>query len=341
MKLWGKDYTRQQLEALTGDLRQIADIELQTRSEGTEAGTRQAWIRTGAGLDFPVHLDKGMDLGHATFRGIPLTWHSPSGPAHPHRAELEGAGWLRGFSGGLLSLCGLTNAGPPSRDTATGETIGLHGRIGATQARRVSVESRWEGDEWKLVLKGTMEEAALFRHRLTLERTLEVIPGVPGFRMNDRIRNFGGEPAPLMLLYHCNFGWPLLSPEARLISPATKVLARDTAAQSGLEHWSEFGPPVAGWKEQVFFHQLPESQKVTATLENRPLGIAIDLSFNSGECPLLTQWKQTGYGDYVLGIEPGNCLPIGQEAAAKAGNLPWLAPGETKEVHLEFLVRTL
>ena len=59
MKLWGKDHTRRELEALTGDLRQIADIELQTLADGPGTGVRVATVRTGGGLEFPVLLEIG------------------------------------------------------------------------------------------------------------------------------------------------------------------------------------------------------------------------------------------------------------------------------------------
>ena len=317
MKLRGKDYSRRELESLTGDL-------------------RQAMVRTGGGLDFPVLLDRGMDLGHATFKGIPLTWHSPIGSAHSHRAEPDGFGWLRTFPGGLLSTCGLTNVGPPGKDVVTGEALGLHGRISSSQARNIAVESVWDGDDWALTLKGTVEEAAIFRHRLTLERTIRIVPGVPGFLLTDRIRNFGGAPAPLMLLYHCNLGWPLLSPDTTIISPATMVTRRGDEASLGRDQWGEFPAPVAGFQEQVFFHHLPTNRPVVTRVENKPLGIAVEFSFHSGELDHLTQWKQAGFGDYVMGIEPGNCHPLGQEEAKKQSSLPWLQPGETKEFSLGF-----
>ncbi len=336
MKLWGKDHTRRELEALTGDLRQIADIELQTLADGPGTGVRVATVRTGGGLEFPVLLDRGMDLGHATYKGIPLTWHSPVGATHPHRAETSGAGWLRTFPGGLLSLCGLTNIGPPSLDVVNGEEIGLHGRISQAQARRVSTDSQWSGDEWMLTLRGVVEEAALFRHKLSLERTIEVVPGVPGFRLTDRVRNFGASPAPLMLLYHCNFGWPLLSASSRVTSPATKVEPRDAAAAPGIGQWSSFGEPTVGFQEQVFFHQMPKNAAVAVRLENPHLGIGIQLAFDSAQLDHFTQWKQAGFGDYVLGLEPGNCSPIGQTAALAQQGLPMLEAGETKEFRLDF-----
>jgi hypothetical protein len=46
-----------------------------------------------------------------------------------------------------------------------------------------------------------------------------------------------------------------------------------------------------------------------------------------------------GEGTYVLGLEPANCSGIaGRAAARKAGDLPYLAPGESRRYALEIEV---
>src|SRR5438874_530814 len=145
MKLWGKDYTRRQLEGYTGDLRQIADIRLATLDDGMERGTRVAQVRTGSGFDFTVLLDRAMDIGTATYNGIPLAWQSGTGAAHPSRYEPQGNGWLRTFHGGMLALCGLTQTGRTAElvDPENDEPLGLHGRIGTTPAHDICIDRSW------------------------------------------------------------------------------------------------------------------------------------------------------------------------------------------------------
>src|SRR5260221_5633294 len=137
MELGGKKFARRDLEGYMGDLRQVADIRLATLDDGMERGMRIAEVRTGSGFDFTVLLDRAMDIGTATYNGIPLAWQSGTGAANPSRYEPGGSGWLRTFHGGLLALCGLTHAGQaddPLVDPENGETLGLHGRIGTTPA---------------------------------------------------------------------------------------------------------------------------------------------------------------------------------------------------------------
>jgi len=45
----------------------------------SNAGCRVAEVRTGSGLTFSVLLDRGMDIGPAAYKGLPLAWVSPTG----------------------------------------------------------------------------------------------------------------------------------------------------------------------------------------------------------------------------------------------------------------------
>jgi hypothetical protein len=342
MNLWGRQFTRRELESFTSDLRQIADIRLATLDDGPERGTRIAEVRTGSGFDFTILLDRGLDIGSAVYNGIPLAWHSGTGPAHPSRYQPDGRGWLRTFHGGLLALCGLTQAGAygDGLDPLTGEKFGLHGRIGTTPAHDVRIEREWIGDEWRIRLKATVDETALFHPKLQLERTLEITPGEPTVEITDTVRNMGGEPAPLMILYHCNIGWPIVTPESDFISPAPKILPRDSAAEAGMNRWNRFEMPTPGYAEQVFFHYVDRQEPVSAAILNYGLNLGVEVIFDGQTLPYLTEWKQMGFGDYVVGIEPGNCLPEGRNAARDAGRLRMLPPGETDTFHVAFRVLT-
>lgn len=340
MELWGKKYTRRELESYTGDLRQIADIRLATLGDGQERGVRVAEVRTGSGFDFTVLLDRAMDIGTATYNGIPLAWQSGTGAAHPSRYEPEGRGWLRTFHGGLLALCGLTQAGAADIDLDSGEKLGLHGRIGTTPAYDIRIERTWLNDNQMVMrLSGVVDELVLFGHRLRLERTLEFTPGQPLITIHDRVRNFGGLPAPLMVIYHCNFGWPLVSPDSEFVSASKTTQPRDTAAEPGINLWHQMEPPTAGYAEQVFFHQFEPSDKLaTVSIVNKALGLGASIRFDPRTLNYLTQWKQMGFGDYTVGIEPGNCLPEGRVKAKATGRLRMLAPDETDEFTLSIEV---
>src|SRR5215212_6968217 len=132
MDLYGKALAPQQLYQRVGRLEQVAGIQPFVFDDGPARGVSALRFRTGGGLSLDVLCDRGMDLGAAEYRGVPLAWLSPTGVVAPQFRELQGEGWLRSFGGGLLVTCRLQNVGEPS--VRNGEELGLHGRISNTPA---------------------------------------------------------------------------------------------------------------------------------------------------------------------------------------------------------------
>jgi hypothetical protein len=181
--------------------------------------------------------------------------------------------------------------------------------------------------------------SCLFSYKLRLERTLEFTPGKASVMIHDRVRNMGGSPAPLMILYHCNFGWPLVSPDSEVIGPSKVIEPRDEAAKPGINTWHQLQKPVPDYAEQVFFHEIkPSKELATASIVNKKLNVGVNVNFDSRTLTYLTEWKQMGFRDYTVGIEPGNCLPEGRVSARNGGRLCMLQPDETEEFRIGFEV---
>ena len=124
-----------------------------------------------------------------------------------------------------------------------------------------------------------------------------------------------------------------------MTSPSARIVPRDAAAEPGLDRWNTFMPPQPGFAEQVYWHHLDGRQgEVEATIQNPALGVGMAVRFDAGTLTHLTEWKQMGFGDYVLGIEPGNCLPVGRAMARAQGELKELAPGESVSFRLALRV---
>jgi hypothetical protein len=140
-----------------------------------------------------------------------------------------------------------------------------------------------------------------------------------------------------MILYHCNFGYPIVSPDSIMTSSAVQVEPRDPRAAENLDTWHLMTEPEADFPEQVYWHRLDGTQPAaSAAIYNQALGLGMAVDFNPRELTHLTEWKQMGFGDYTIGIEPGNCSPIGRVAAREDGSLRMLPPGETDSFHLTF-----
>jgi hypothetical protein len=303
--------------------------------DGPEAGVRIAEVRSGSGLRFQVTLDRGMDISVADYKGVPLAWRSPNGDVHPSFYDPKGLGWLKSFAGGLVTGCGLTQAGAPGDDD--GEELGLHGRLSHIPATHVETSTEWKEDNCTFKVSGIIRESSLFRQNLTLHRTIEVELGSSVFTIRDTVVNDGFRPTPLMLLYHINLGWPLVDDGAALMLNAETITPRDAEATKGVETAKKITDPVRGYKEQVFFHEvIPDwSGFASALLANRRLHLGLYVDYRQKELPKFTQWKMIGEGEYVLGMEPANCLVQGRAKERERGTLKILDPGEKRE----FLVR--
>ena len=115
MELYGRKWTKRELEARVGRLEQIAGLRRFRLDEGLEEGLEQIQVRTGSGLCYYTTLSGGLDISLAEFAGIPLS-RSPSGDFHPSYYNPEGAEGLLIAAGGLLMTCGLTYVGAPGKD---------------------------------------------------------------------------------------------------------------------------------------------------------------------------------------------------------------------------------
>jgi hypothetical protein len=175
-------------------------------------------------------------------------------------------------------------------------------------------------------------EASLFGRQLRCERTYTLTLGKPGFQLADKVTNLADLPAPLMMLYHVNVGFPLVAEGAELFTPYEGVYPRDAAARPGLHRWSKYDAATPGYAEQVFFHHLKygvdNSTRTMAALAHPEFGFLLE--WDCQELPYLTQWKNTREGIYVCGVEPGNCIPEGQNAARRTGRLQILEPGQSQ-----------
>src|SRR5947207_1207213 len=77
--LWGRDWTREELEARVGDMRQVAGVRLVELGDGRERGARAAQFHTGTGFRFLVLIDRGLDISQADYCGRALAWQSMTG----------------------------------------------------------------------------------------------------------------------------------------------------------------------------------------------------------------------------------------------------------------------
>lgn len=336
--LYGGLYDRDDLCQHVGDISQVASVRSVRLQDGPEDGVRALEFRTGSGLEFDVISDRGFDISRASYNGRSLAWRSPCGDQHPSFYDPEGAGWLRTFAGGLLTTCGLAQAGSPNVDN--GEELGLHGRVSHVPARDVAVLQGWQGDDYLLQARGAVRECAVFGDNITLTRVITSTLGSKKLRIQDAVANESPDPRPHMILYHMNFGFPVVAEGSAIHAPTLQSNPRDAAAEEEAEQWMRMKAPTGGFAERVYLHEMrPDDEGyVTVALVNEdfpggPFGIWI--RYASENLPCFTEWKMNGRQTYVCGLEPGNCYPLGRAAERAAGRLVTLEPGEERVYEIE------
>lgn len=321
-----------------GNLSQIGGCRHYTLSEGWSRGMRATDINTGSGLQYTVLPDRGLDISMASFKGTNLVYLTCNGETHPSYYEPEGIGWLRTFAGGLLTTCGLTHLGPPCNDD--GDQLGLHGRYSTLPVKQYSDLSDWVGEEYHCKVRGVVEEGFLFGKKLRMEREIFSVSGQNKIRITDKITNFGNVASPYTILYHMNFGYPLLSDEAEFVIDPSETTPRDADAVPGIKEFRNFIKPQSTYNEQVFYHTMKGDQQgeTTVTLRNKKVGTAVAIKFHINQLPYITQWKMMGIGEYVLGIEPSNVKCKSRKTLRDENALPMLRPGETTTNVIEISV---
>ncbi len=314
------DLNRSTLERHSVDMRQFIDW----RQSVLPNGLRVIDGYNSSGLTLTLLPDRGLDIWLAAHNGRPLTWISQGSP---HAADF-GAGWLRLFNGGVLVTCGLRHVGPPESDQRSGQFRDLHGDFSLLRAYNVTVHGGWQAERYVAEVTGEVAEASLFGEQLHLTRTVRFGLGEPAVEIIDVVENRYDAPTPFMLLHHFNFGYPLVQEGVRLHVAHAAVVPRDMQAASALHNWPNYHAATPRHLEEVFFHRvlLDESKQAAAVLTSETFGLMLE--WDAAHEPYFTQWKNFRQGTYVCGVEPGNCLPEGQNRAQRHGRLIHLAPGE-------------
>ncbi len=311
-----------------GNQMQLYGVESVRLEGGKGDGMRLLKVYNGCGLELTVSVDRCADISRVTFKGDNYSYISPCGYVSPKYYDKEGIGFLKSFTAGFITTCGLTAVGNPCVDD--GEQTSLHGTISNIPCENIS---HWiDGDN--IHIAATIRDASPFSHHLILERHILVPVYKNEIHIKDIIKNIGRTTAPLEVLYHCNMGYPLLSETSRLTIPATEVTPRNEHSATDIDKCLVMEKPQADYEEMCYYHKMNGTP--TVELYNPDIRKGLRMSYDTSELPFFTEWKMMGEYEYVLGIEPGNCHPDGRDVMRASGDLEFLAPGETKTHHLNF-----
>jgi len=328
-----------------GNISQIGGIETSVLDNGPARGSRIAWVNTGSGLRYKVAIDRSLDIVDAFQDRHSLAWLSHAGLTAPRPDANSGLEWLYSFAGGLVTTCGLTHIGGPESDE--NEVRGLHGRISNIPATLESIiQPDPASGKMDMSITAVIKESKVFGPHLELRRTITSTLGQSNIVIDDEVTNRGNVSTPHMILYHCNFGWPLVDEGADIIYKGTCQSAGrdgDDELFNETHNYKKCQKPLNSHKASGescgFIDVAPDEEGLCHVgLVNTALNLGLTIKYQKQQLPALTNWQHWGPGEYVCALEPGTNSPIGQNKAKELNELVLLEPGEKRNYHLEIQV---
>lgn len=314
---------------------------------GLQDGVDLIEVDNGA-FSFFIVPTRGMGIWKGIYRGIPMGWESPVrdlvNPAFVELNDRGGLGWLKGFNEWIVR-CGLDSNGAPGKDVVIDNNgneaevfVPLHGKIANVPARHVEVRISLS-PPYRITVVGIVEETMMFGPALRLTTAISTELGSNSLTISDQVTNLNASPAELELLYHCNYGAPLLEEGSSVVAPFKTVSPRDPRAQEDIKTYGQFRGPEKGYVEQVYFYELTGkrgSRETAVLLKNADGSLGSSLHFSLQHMPYFSLWKNTASVEngYVTGLEPATNYPNPKKFERNAGRVITLKGGESRQFDL-------
>jgi thiol-disulfide isomerase/thioredoxin len=327
---------------------------------GKQEGVEVIEVNNGK-LRFDVIPTRGMSIQEVVMgdpstplrTGLRLGWDSPvKGLVHPKYINLEnrqGLGWLEGFNEWLVR-CGLEFFGAPGTDEFIDNTgnkatmdLTLHGKICNTPASTVEVIVERERP-YRITIRGRVDETLLHGPKLSILTQVSTVPGTAELQISDEITNHSAVEQEFGILYHTNYGPPLMEEGARFFGPVRLVTPINEHAAEDVSKYDLYPAAKAGFAEQVYCLRLwaDENNRTKVMLRNAAGNKAVSMAFSIKELPFFTLWKNPVANEdgYVTGLEPGTGFPRNRSIERKFGRVPKLGPHESRTFTIDFALLT-
>lgn len=314
-----------------GNSLQIRGAERYILQDGKGDGMHFIYVRNGKGLEAWISVDRAGDLSRIAVDGKNMGFFSPCGYVAPQYYDKEGLGFLKSFTAGFITTCGLTQVGSPCEDD--GEVLPLHGTVSHIPATVCVMDEDDDG----ITIKLKVVDSIIFGKKLELCRVYRFSYNENTFTLTDTVNNTGDRQSPYMIMYHCNMGYPLLTENSIVKIPHTAQTPRDDHAAKYMDTALIPEKPQPQYQERCYYYDVKEQGgEAKVGIYSKDANIGLVMAYDKKGLGCFTQWKMMGVNDYVMGLEPGNCNSDGRDITREKGILKFLEPGESGTTKLSF-----
>lgn len=313
-------------------------IHKRTLRGGRQEGSSTLTVKSG---HFSVTLvpTRGMGIYKASIGSIGYGWASPVdeivNPAYVNLTGRGGLGWLEGFNE-MLARCGFEWTGHPVTDEPI--RYSLHGRAANTPASRVIVAIERAAPH-RITVAGLIKEKAFKQADFETWAILSLLPGETRVSLADTLTNLCDYDRPYEIIYHTNFGQPLLEQNARFVGALKRVAPMALNDKEPASAYSRYLGPTRDYDEVVYVCEaLADAAGTTAVaLINATGSLGVMMSYPVAELPCFSLWKNTDTlrQGYVTGLEPGSNYPYRRPLEDKAGRLKTVPAGGSVAFHID------
>ena len=318
-----------------GNISQIGGVRRFKMLEGLSKGMEVIEVNNGSGMIFNVLVDKCLDIFNLSFKSNPVSFISAAGMVAPMYHDPRVYGWLKTFGGGLFVTCGLTNVGEPC--TYEGDEYGLHGNISCIAAENVNVDQHWVNDDYCIEIYGNIRQVKSLVENIVIQRKISATMFKNEIRVTDTITNHGQTTRPFMILYHMNFGYPLLNPRSEIVVPIKSTKGFNEYCEKRKEQCLEIPEPDNAYIEETYIHKVHSNNNrsgfcIINDKENPEYGVSV--TYPTDVLHHLGQNNFFREKEYFIAFEPCNNEIKGAEYERDKGTLRFLEPGEVVTVEL-------
>ena len=265
-----------------GNVKQIISAYQMEIKDGSGYGKKMVLVNNGE-LEVMFNADNALDIAWVKYCGQNVSFLSKNG------FNSNAGAFKQQFEGGFLYTCGIDNVSGCEKEKL------IHGSLHHKKADNVSVKT----DDQKVIVSGTIVNSYLVGDNVVMQRNYVVYSD--RIEIHDTLENQGFLDAEYVILYHVNFGYPLLDEGTSLTFDATNTIAANPKTQNTLHLAKVITAPLDVDTEDLYYHTLTEGK---VTLENDKIGIKCQMQYDVNAFPYLVEWRNLISGDYVLGIEP-------------------------------------